>query len=66
MAEKQKKPQNVFNFDYTREVQGRPPQDYYDDIKTKFANERDLRLGYRPPGTDIYTSDLSGDLAKYA
>ena len=37
MAEKQKKPQNVFNFDYTREVQGRPPQDYYDDIKTKFA-----------------------------
>lgn len=41
------------------------PQDYYDAIKQKFAEERDLRLGYRPQGTAQYTSDLSGSLAKY-
>jgi cation diffusion facilitator CzcD-associated flavoprotein CzcO len=66
MTDKQEKPQNVFNFDYTNEAQTRPPQDYYDNIKNKYADERDLRLGYRPPGTDGYTSDLTGDLAKYA
>jgi cation diffusion facilitator CzcD-associated flavoprotein CzcO len=43
-----------------------PPQSYYDDIKEKFAEARDLRLKYRPEGTAQYTSDLSGDLAKYA
>ena len=42
------------------------PQQYYDEIKDKFKEERDLRLGYRPPGTDQYTSELTGDLAKYA
>ena len=42
------------------------PQEYYDQIKDKFREERNLRLGYRPPGTDQYTSDLSGALAKYA
>src|ERR1700690_3506637 len=42
------------------------PQDYYDRIKDKFAAERDLRLKYRPEGTGQYTSDLSGQLAKYA
>ena len=42
------------------------PQSYYDDIKKKFAEERDLRLGYRPEGTQQFTSDLEGDLAKYA
>ena len=41
------------------------PQDYYDRIKDKFAQERDLRLKYRPEGTAQYTSDLTGDLAKY-
>ena len=46
--------------------QARPPQDYYDRIKDKFAEERDLRLGYRPEGTAQYTSDLEGALAKYA
>ena len=66
MAEKQEKPQNIFNFDYTRDGQERPPQEYYEQVKEKFASERDLRLDYRPPGTDSYTSDLSGDLAKYA
>jgi cyclohexanone monooxygenase len=41
------------------------PQKYYEEIKRKFAEERDLRLQYRPEGTAQYTSDLSGALAKY-
>jgi cation diffusion facilitator CzcD-associated flavoprotein CzcO len=41
------------------------PQAYYDDIKTKFAEERDLRLKFRPEGTAQFTSDLTGELAKY-
>ncbi len=44
----------------------RPPQVYYDAIKAKFAEARDLRLGYRPEGTSQYTSDFSGALARYA
>ncbi len=40
-------------------------QEYYDAIKQKFAEERDLRLKYRPEGTAQYTSDLTGDLAQY-
>lgn len=43
----------------------RPGQDY-DEIKRKFAEERDLRLGYRPEGTDQFTSALTGPLAKYS
>src|SRR5579871_2036260 len=42
-----------------------PPQSYYDDIKNKFAEARDLRLKYRPEGTSQFTSDLTGALAKY-
>jgi cation diffusion facilitator CzcD-associated flavoprotein CzcO len=42
------------------------PQQYYDQIKEKFKEERDLRLGYRPPGTEQFTSEFIGDLAKYA
>ncbi len=42
------------------------PQAYYDEIKQKFAEERDLRLGYRPEGTQQFTSELEGELAKYA
>jgi len=42
------------------------PQEYYEQIKKRFAEERDLRLSYRPQGTGQFTSDLSGDLAKYA
>ncbi len=42
------------------------PQSYYDDIKKKFKEERDVRLGYRPPGTDQYISDLTGELGKYS
>ena len=41
------------------------PQSYYDEIKKKFAEERDLRLNYRPEGTDQFTSDFEGDLARY-
>ena len=40
-------------------------QDYYDTIKDRFAEARDLRLKYRPQGTAQYTSDLTGELAKY-
>ena len=42
------------------------PQSYYDDIKRKFAEERDLRLGYRPEGTSQFITELDGDLEKYA
>ena len=42
------------------------PQSYYDDIKQKFAEAREVRLGYRPEGTDQFTSELTGDLAQYA
>jgi cation diffusion facilitator CzcD-associated flavoprotein CzcO len=41
-------------------------QSYYDAIKKRFAEERDLRLGYRPEGTAQFTSELNGALAKYA
>ncbi len=41
------------------------PQEYYDEIKRKFAEERDLRLGFRPDGRAQYTSELTGELAKY-
>ena len=41
-------------------------QNDYDAIKEKFAEARDTRLKYRPQGTAQYTSDLTGDLAKYA
>lgn len=39
---------------------------YYEAIKRRFAEERDLRLSYRPQGTQQYTSDLDGPLAQYA
>src|SRR5689334_21340724 len=41
------------------------PQEYYDAIKQKFAEERDLRLRYRPEGTGQYLTDLSGVWAAY-
>ena len=40
-------------------------QAYYDAVKQKFAEERDLRLHYRPEGTSQYTSDLTGSFARY-
>ena len=41
------------------------PQAYYDDIKARFAQERDKRLAYRPDGMSQYTSDLTGPLENY-
>src|SRR5258708_481359 len=41
------------------------PQEFYDSVKQKFAEERDLRLSYRPEGPAQYTSDLSGELSRY-
>jgi cation diffusion facilitator CzcD-associated flavoprotein CzcO len=41
------------------------PQEFYDGVKQKFAEERDLRLKYRPEGTSQFTSELGGELAKY-
>ena len=38
----------------------------YAEIKRRFAEERDLRLEYRPEGTAQFTSELEGALAKYA
>jgi cation diffusion facilitator CzcD-associated flavoprotein CzcO len=52
----------VMDFDAT-ERPDRPPQDYYDAIKAKFAEERELRLGYRPPGTEMYR-ELDGAMAE--
>src|SRR3954468_21915657 len=42
----------------------RPPE-YYEEIKQRFAAERDLRLAYRPEGTAQFISDLTGELARY-
>ena len=44
----------------------RHEQKYYDDIKQKFAEEREIRVNFRPEGTAQFTSDFSGDLEKYA
>ena len=63
MAE-EKQDKFVMNFEAT-ERPGRPPQEYYDEIKAKFAEQRDVRLGYRPPGTDNYR-DLDGAMAYLA
>ncbi len=41
------------------------PQEYYDKIKQKFAEERDLRLNYRPEGTAQFNSDFSGNLEHF-
>jgi cation diffusion facilitator CzcD-associated flavoprotein CzcO len=39
---------------------------YYEAIKRRFAEERELRLRYRPEGTQQFTSDFDGALEKYA
>ena len=41
-------------------------QEYYEEIKRRFAEERDLRLAFRPEGTAQFTSDLTGEMARYA
>ncbi len=40
------------------------PQEYYDEIKERFAAERDIRLDYRPPGVDQWVP-AEGELATY-
>jgi len=42
----------------------RPPQSFYDDVKAKYAEQRELRLDYRPPGSDIYQA-AEGVFADY-
>ncbi len=49
----------------TRTERVRKPTEYYERIKEKFAEARDLRLSYRPEGTAQYLTDLTGDLAQY-
>ena len=50
------KPSNPCQFDIIREQK---PQEYYDAIKARFAQERDLRLSYRPEGTSQFTTELA-------
>jgi NAD(P)-binding Rossmann-like domain len=61
MSKEPETPQAIINF----LAESKRPQEYYESIKLKFAEERDLRLKYRPEGTAQYTSELSGSLAKY-
>jgi cation diffusion facilitator CzcD-associated flavoprotein CzcO len=42
------------------------PAEEYERIKNRFAEERDLRLAYRPEGTTQFTSELEGALGHYA
>lgn len=62
----QARPAMVRAFDPLRPPSGKP-QSYYDEIKRRFAEERDLRVGYRPEGLDQYVADLESDpnLARY-
>ena len=57
------KPQSI-RFDAS-ERRDRHSQAYYDEIKARFAAERDLRLAYRPPGSALYTSELDGAFEHY-
>jgi len=41
------------------------PQAYYDAIKQRFAEEREVRLNYRPEGAAQYDTELQGELEKY-
>ena len=41
------------------------PQAYYDEIKRRFAEERDLRVAYRPEGTAQYITEVSGLLKEF-
>jgi hypothetical protein len=58
------RPSRVRNFDPLKPPTDKP-QSYYDGIKQRFADERDLRLSYRPEGRSQYTTDLSGALAAH-
>jgi cation diffusion facilitator CzcD-associated flavoprotein CzcO len=41
------------------------PPEYYEQIKQRFAEARDLRLSYRPEGRNQFVTELEGDLARY-
>ena len=57
----QQKPEKPMSTNYSAARPKQPrPQEYYEDIKHKFAEERDLRLKYRPEGTKQYFSDFDG------
>ncbi len=60
------RPSRIRNFDPLKPPTDKP-QEYYDDIKKKFAEERDVRLGYRPEGKAQFITDLGtdADLANY-
>jgi cation diffusion facilitator CzcD-associated flavoprotein CzcO len=60
------RPSRIRNFNPLKPPTGKP-QSYYDDIKKRFAEERDIRLAYRPEGKKQYITDLDkdDDLARY-
>jgi cation diffusion facilitator CzcD-associated flavoprotein CzcO len=53
------------SFDFSGQHGSSQPQVFYEAIKKRFAEERDLRLGFRPEGTAQFTSDLTGPLSQY-
>ena len=57
------RPSRIRNFDPLKPPTDKP-QSYYDGIKRRFAEERDVRLSFRPEGRSQYTTDLTGGLAK--
>ena len=65
-SRREARPSRIRNFDPLKPPTDKP-QSYYDDIKKKFAEERDLRLNYRPEGKAQYITDLEkdADLARY-
>ena len=57
----QQKPEKPMSTNYSAARPKQPrPQEYYEDIKHKFAEERDLRLKYRPQGTKQFFTDFDG------
>jgi cation diffusion facilitator CzcD-associated flavoprotein CzcO len=61
MAEQEKPTSMAFS---QEDFKGERDQEYYERIKERFAEERDRRLGYRPPGSELYVP-MEGDLARY-
>jgi hypothetical protein len=59
------RPSRIRNFDPLKPPSDKP-QSYYDRIKQRFPEERDLRLAYRPDGRAQYTTDLAAAVANHA
>jgi hypothetical protein len=58
---KNQKPEKPMSTNYSAARPKQPrPQEYYDQIKQKFAEERDLRLKERPQGTKQFFSEFDG------